>query len=261
MKNFRLQKFPLTRIATFDISAIARQKHHVVGMIELDVTLAREKIKELRRQGRKISLTAWLIKVAAMTLKDHENVASFLKGKRHIIIFDSIDVSVALEKEVDGQRVPIPLVIKQANEKSPEAITTEIIEARQVQLSGEEIVMNRSASPLEKFYYCLPGFIRRLIWKIMLKYPKFLFEKMGNVAFTSVMVAGKMNGWFIPLSVHPICFGVSSIASKAVVENNEIMIRQILNMTVLMDHDVVDGMTMAKFISDFTGRIKEGIFL
>ena len=38
-------------------------------------------------------------------------------------------------------------------------------------------------------------------------------------------------------------------------------IRQILNMTVLLDHDVIDGGVMARFISDLSANIERGIEL
>jgi pyruvate/2-oxoglutarate dehydrogenase complex dihydrolipoamide acyltransferase (E2) component len=82
---------------------------------------------------------------------------------------------------------------------------------------------------------------------------------MGNVAFTSIGMIGKVNGWFIPISVHPICFGISSIAKKPIVIGDKIEIREILNMTILIDHDVIDGSPMARFISDLSSNIEKGL--
>jgi pyruvate/2-oxoglutarate dehydrogenase complex dihydrolipoamide acyltransferase (E2) component len=74
-------------------------------------------------------------------------------------------------------------------------------------------------------------------------------------------MVGKVNGWFIPISIHPVTFGLSSITSKAVVINNKIEIREILNMTILIDHDVIDGAPMARFIRELSKNIESGIFL
>lgn len=82
---------------------------------------------------------------------------------------------------------------------------------------------------------------------------------MGNVAFTSIGMMGKINGWFIPISVHPICFGIGSIIKKPVVIDNRIEIREILHMSILLDHDVIDGAPMARFISDLSKNIEEGL--
>lgn len=81
---------------------------------------------------------------------------------------------------------------------------------------------------------------------------------MGNVAVTSIGMIGKINGWFIHKSVHPISFGIGSILKKPVVIDNEIKIREILNMTILVDHDVIDGAPMVQFLDDLTNYLETG---
>ena len=98
----------------------------------------------------------------------------------------------------------------------------------------------------------------RLFWKVLLVNPKSAFRTMGNVGITSVGMMGKINGWFIHKSVHPISFGVGSVLKKPVVIDNEVKIREILNMTILVDHDVIDGAPMVRFLNDLTNCIETG---
>ena len=114
---------------------------------------------------------------------------------------------------------------------------------------------------MERFYYLLPGFARRFIWRYLLRHPHLVFNKMGNVAITSIGMAGSINGWFIPISVHPICFGAGSVIKKPVVIKDRIEIREMLNMTILIDHDVVDGAPMVRFIRDLSNNLENGLFL
>jgi pyruvate/2-oxoglutarate dehydrogenase complex dihydrolipoamide acyltransferase (E2) component len=81
---------------------------------------------------------------------------------------------------------------------------------------------------------------------------------MGNVMITSVGMIGRINGWFIHTSVHPLSFGIGSILKKPVVIDNEIKIREILNMTILVDHDVIDGAQMVRFLKELTRQIESG---
>jgi len=259
MKNHKIHKFPKSRIATIDICEIGKQKHHVCGMIELDVTKAREDIK-LYNKGKqdKISFTAWLISEIAKTIKKHETSAAYLLGKTNVIIFDDVNISIAVEKELNGQKVPIPLVIEKANERSIESIALQISDAKNKKLTEKEIVLQKKASRIEKMYYLFPGFIRRLVWKYLLRHPKLAYKKMGNVAFTSLGTIGRVDGWFVPISVHPICFGMSSILKKPMVIKDQIEIREVLKMSILIDHDVIDGAEMARFISHLSKNIEEG---
>ncbi len=256
--NYKIETFPKTRVATLDICSIGIQKHNVAALIEIDVSVSREKLKQQRHNTHPISFTAWLIKVISLTIKSHEAAAGYLLGKRKVLVFDDINVSLAIEKEVNGKKVPIPLIIEKANEISVESITEQIRDAKEKELTNKDIVLHTRANKLEGLYYSLPGFARRFFWKYLLRHPQLAFKKMGNVAITSVGMVGNVSGWFIPISVHPICFGISNIAKKPIVIDDKIEIREILNMTVLLDHDVIDGAPMARFLSDLSSNIEKG---
>lgn len=260
MTNYEIHRFPNSRIASIDVCEIGNQKHHVTGLVEIDVTLSRKKIRAYNKtHSNKISFNAWLINVIGSTIKKYETSASYLIGKNKLIIFDDINVSIVVEKDINGQKVPIPLMIEKANEASIESITMQITEAKNKELTEKEIVLQKKTKKYERIYYLLPRFLRRYVWKFILKHPKIAYKKMGNVAFTSIGMMGKVNGWFIPISVHPICFGIGSIIRKPSVIDDRIEIREILNMSVLIDHDVIDGAPMARLISDLSKNIENGL--
>ena len=151
------------------------------------------------------------------------------------------------------------MFLKCTNNKSATEITQEIENARNQQLSEGDIVLNKQSTAFERIYYQMPGFLRRTVW-IMLRNPKFVYNKMGNAVITSVGMIGRINGWFIHKSIHPVSFGVGSILKKPVVINDEIKIREILNMTILIDHDVIDGAPMVRLLNDLTNSIETGEF-
>jgi pyruvate/2-oxoglutarate dehydrogenase complex dihydrolipoamide acyltransferase (E2) component len=256
--GYRIHRFPKTRIATNDVCSVGLEKHHIPALLEIDVTEARKKIKSYKREKGRISFTAWLIKTIAKTISDHDRIASYYSGRRKQVVFKDINVSLLVEKEISGQRVPIPLLIEKAQERSIESITVQINDALNQEVGEKDIVLTKNTTSTERLYFLLPGFIRRNIWRIMLRYPHFAFSRMGNVAVTSVGMIGRANGWFIPISVHPVCFGIGNTSKKPAVVENNIEIREILNLTVLLDHDVVDGGLMARFISALTSNIEKG---
>lgn len=256
----RLTSVPKSRIATFDVFSVGLLKHHVAAMLEFDVTEIRKELKERRRSGEKVSFNGWFVKAVSTTLMKHPQAAGFLKGKSKILIFKDINVSFLVEKVGDSGKVPIPLVIEKTNEKSAVQITAEIESANKRVLNENEIVLEKKQTFAESLYYYLPGFMRRAVWKLILRCPKFAFKKMGNVAVTSVGMMGKINGWFIHKSVHPVSFGVGSVIKKPVVINNEICIREILNVTVLFDHDVIDGAPMVRCLNDLTKLMGSATF-
>lgn len=256
---YRIEQFPKTRVATLDIGRISKSKHYVPALIELDVTNLRETIKiAKKKQKLSVSFTAVLVSLIAQTLKKHAEVASFLKSKRQRIIFEDINISVLVEKKQNNQQIPIPLLLEKTQDKTVFNLTQLLTKAKNSFLSEDEIVLHKNTNWLEQLYPYIPQWIRLLLWKIVLKSPKTAFKKMGNVSYTSIGMLGNINGWFIPTSIHPICFGVSDLQKKPMVVDGEIKIRELLKMTVLMDHDVVDGGAMVRFISDLTKVIEKG---
>ena len=262
MKDYQIQRFHSTRLASADVFETGRKRHHITGLVELDVTESRRKIKALNKgQKVRISFNAWLVAVIATTVKRHETVAAYLSGKNKRMIFNDINVSFLVEKDMGESRVPIPLLILKANAESLQAITEKIKMAKESKLRADEVVLMQKASLAEKLYFHLPGFVRRRFWVWLLKHPRLAFKKMGNVAITSVGMMGKLQGWFIPISIHPLCFGIGSVIKKPVVVDDQIVIREMLQMSVLIDHDVVDGADMARFLTALTMNIEHGLLL
>ena len=258
-KNYIFKSIPASRIATFDIFSVGLLKHHVSALLEFDVTESRRRLQELRRKGHKISFNAWIIKAISMTLQNHPEASAYVYNKKKLIIFNDINISILVEKKINRQRVPIPVVIEKTNHKTVGKITEEIENARQFELSENDKVIHKTTSISERMYYHLPGFLRRAVWKIMLGNPAFAYRKMGNAVITSIGMIGKVNGWFIHKSVHPVSFGIGSVLKKPVVKDNEIKIREILNMTILVDHDVIDGAPMVRFLNELTKYLESGV--
>ena len=250
------RKIPRSRIATFDVFAAGMGRHHVFAMLEFDVTESRRRLQDLRRGGTNISFNGWLLKSIADVLHQHREDVAYRQGKKRLVLFDDINISFIVEKKIDNNRVPMPLVITGANGKSPEQITFEIEKAKISSISEDDIVLNKKSPPAEQIYYHLPGFLRRGVWRFLLRHPRLAYNTMGNVAVTSLGMTGKINGWFIHRSVHPVSFGIGSVLRKPVVKGNEIMVRDILNMTILIDHDVIDGAQMLRLLNDLTRIIE-----
>ncbi|HNQ13363.1 MAG TPA: 2-oxo acid dehydrogenase subunit E2 [Aquaticitalea sp.] len=141
---YKIQKFPNSRIASIDICEIGNRKHHVTGLIEFDVTESRNKIKECNKaNSNKISFTAWLISVISHTIKKHETSSSYLIGKNKLIIFNDINVSIVVEKNLNGIKVPVPLIIEKANEASIDSIAMQIAEAKNKEFTDKDIVLQK----------------------------------------------------------------------------------------------------------------------
>jgi pyruvate/2-oxoglutarate dehydrogenase complex dihydrolipoamide acyltransferase (E2) component len=58
--------------------------------------------------------------------------------------------------------------------------------------------------------------------------------------------------------MHNLCFALGSVIKKPWVCEGRIEIREIMHMTVIFDHDVVDGAPAMRFMVDLIQTIEEG---
>ena len=67
------------------------------------------------------------------------------------------------------------------------------------------------------------------------------------------------SAWGIPMANFTLTVTLGSIARKPGVVGDEILIREYLNMTVSIDHDIVDGAPAARFVQELR-EVIEGAF-
>ena len=260
--HYEISDFPKARIPTLDFLALGDNKHYVKGLIEFDVTEGRIKIREHEKNtGEKISFTAWFCKCIGQAASEFKEVHSMMMGKNKIIKFDDVDISITVEKTVKGNKSPMPLVIRKTNNKTIKQINDEVRAAQSEEVNGATVLGSHSMKKDIKTYTSLPRFIRKFMLKRRFKDPVRIKQMMGTVIVTSVGMFGKLRGWPIPTTAHPLAFGVGSITKKPAVIDDNIEIREYLAITVLFNHDVVDGAPATRFISRLGELMETGFGL
>ena len=116
----RYKKIPLgfNRLAVIASATVSKEKNTIHCITEADITEPRRLINEyFARTGKKLSLTAYIVKCLGDTIAFHPNLNSFIKG-RQLVILDEVTVSVLVERELQGEKVPEPMAIIGAQRKS-----------------------------------------------------------------------------------------------------------------------------------------------
>jgi pyruvate/2-oxoglutarate dehydrogenase complex dihydrolipoamide acyltransferase (E2) component len=72
------------------------------------------------------------------------------------------------------------------------------------------------------------------------------------------MFGGGHSGWGLSPTPHPVGLVVGSIAWKPAVVEGRIEPREILNLTVTFDHDIVDGGPATRFVRRLVELIESG---
>src|SRR6266480_1582662 len=105
----------------------AQRKSMIRGLIEVDVTRAREFLREHKANtGESLSFTAFIITCLAQAVDENKSLHACHKGRKHLVIFEEVDVSTMIEREMAGQKQPIVYIIRAANKKPFREIHHEI---------------------------------------------------------------------------------------------------------------------------------------
>ena len=239
--DYQVIPFPKIRRLMEDGGRLARQKHLVHGLFEVDVTEARRLIHEHRSQtGEGLSFTAFVMTCMGRAIDKDKSMQAYRTWREKLVIFDDVDVNTMFEVEVAGQKIIRPHIIHAVNKKTLREIHNEI----------RAFQANHTESREGKFigwFVLLPGFLRRFFLRILFKNPHWLKEMNGTVSLTSVGMFGQGGGWGIPVSNHTLQITLGGIAQRPVLVNGQVETRQVLCLTISFDHDIVDGAPVARF--------------
>ena len=237
------------------------RRHSLNALLEVDVTEARKRIKNIKEGGRDVSFTAWIIKCLAEALKGNKELNAYRLGRNKIIVFNDVDVAIPVEKRIDNENIPMAYIIRKANEKSIEDITKEIRDVQRKEAKSNQVLIE-DLSLLERFVLKSPVFIKKFVLILARKRGLLKKKHLGTVGVTSVGMFSKFSGWLIPLGgVNALLVAVNGIVKKPGVIGSKIDIREFLHLVVSFDHDLADGAIISRFLSKFTELLEKGFGL
>lgn len=110
---------------------------------------------------------------------------------------------------------------------------------------------------MDWFLY-LPAFIRRMFYWFVMRVPNRFREVSSSVMVTAVGMFGKGGGWAITMPNFTLTVAVGGISRKPGVIGEQIAIRDYLNLTISVDHDIVDGGPIVRFVNYFQELVESG---
>jgi hypothetical protein len=255
---YHVVDIPAPRRPTPRLLDVYWSKHTIFGLLEVDVTVPRRIIDDHKtRTGEALSFTGFLVFCLARAVDEDKSVQAYPKGRRQLVIYEDVDVAIAVEREMAGTRAPVGHVIRRANGKSYLDIHREI---RAVQSGAPP--RSTGLPPLLQFGLSLPGplggFFASLLSAVVRYRPAISVAAGGTVAVTAVGMFGRRGGWGLVPFPHPLGLVVCGISEKPAVVDGRIEAREFLSLTVALDHDVVDGAPAARFMRRLAELIESG---
>lgn len=257
-KNAKYQVLPLpgSRQVVADAGRLGRRRNLVHGFVEFDVTAPRDHIRQHKVvTGETLSFTAFLVSCLAQSIETHSLLNSYRNWRGQLIAFEEVDVVTLIEPKAGAYA--FPHIIRAANHKSFRQIHDEI---RAIQSKPHQ--SQQHTGFIARWGQRVPGFIRALFYRALLRNPHWLKQTAGTVVITSVGMFLEGGGWglgFAPF--HTLTLTVGSIAEKPAVVRGQIAPREFLYLTLTLDHEIVDGAPAARFAQCFKNLVESGELL
>lgn len=235
------------------------ERHCMYGLLEVDVTLARKFIEAYSaRTGEQLSFTGFLISCLAQAVDADKSVQAYRKGRHKLVLFDDVDVGFMIELKRGEKHILRGHVIRAANRKTFWQIHQEIrsVQSSQEPPDEEKVAWFRSV-------LLLPWPLSRLFmaaFKMALsRDPTIATSMAGTVGISSVGMFGKSHaGWGISTGSHGLDLVVGGIVPRLAEVDGRIQTRQMLSLTVIFDHDVIDGAPATRFVRRLVELIECG---
>jgi pyruvate/2-oxoglutarate dehydrogenase complex dihydrolipoamide acyltransferase (E2) component len=210
------------------------------GLLDLDVTEAR---RRCRAASPPISFTAFVVACAARAAAAHPDVHAYRDWRGRLVTHRHVDVGTLLEIAGPDGELPIAHLIRDADIRAVGDISEELRAVKAVPTTSRS---GRLLSTLGPVAFRVPGAMRAFYW--LLARSVRMRRLAGTVTVTSVgMFAG--GGGFGMSFPTPITLGlvVGGISPRPRVVRGAIEIRDVLDLTVAIDHNIVDGAPAARF--------------
>ncbi len=244
--------FPRERGLVVDSGRLGTSRHISHALLELDVTRARQYLREHKaKTGQSLSFSAYIVMCLARAIAQHRQVQAYRSWRNQMIVFQDVDVVIMIEPAENV--AAIPHIIRSAHSKSLRQIHDEI---RQVQAHVDKSEWHAG---MTAWGLRVPSLLRMaFFWALKLN-PRWFKKVCGTVVVTAVGMFGGGGGWgisFLPL--HTLGVTIGGIVEKPGAVQGQIQVREYLDLTLSIDHDVVDGAPAARFVHAFRDLVESG---
>jgi pyruvate/2-oxoglutarate dehydrogenase complex dihydrolipoamide acyltransferase (E2) component len=218
----------------------------VLGSLEVEAEACVDFIAKKRAEGTKITITQIFTAVVARTLANEAAIMNcFVRRGR---IYPRKDISIFLAVDVGGKDMS-GVRIKSAHTKTVTEIHDEMAAKVRKHEGADKNKMVRKKDSMAK----LPFPLRRALFRAMrwgvyegglnLRFTGLHEDMFGSAMITNLGTFGLDIGYpaLMPASNIPVVIAMGTIEKRAVVRDDEIVIRHMLPLSATFDHRIVDG--------------------
>ncbi|MFH8250212.1 2-oxo acid dehydrogenase subunit E2 [Microbacterium sp. B2969] len=227
----------------------------MTALLELDVT---EALRLLRAPDKKpLSMTAYLVACLGRAVAHNPEVHGYRNWRGRIVVHSFVDTTVLVEVPTVDRPIAFPRVLRDTQSRSVADLTAEIEAAKREPFAGAP---GQLLHRWGRLVAAIPG-ASRLMYATMSRSVR-IRQRIGTVGVTNVGMFGGGGGFGMsPPTVMSLEMVVGGISRRPRVVDDRIEAREIIDVTLAIDHVVVDGAPAARFIADLRDLVESAAVL
>jgi pyruvate/2-oxoglutarate dehydrogenase complex dihydrolipoamide acyltransferase (E2) component len=248
-RGLQILPFPSSRRA---VTAAVRAGRRIIpmhGLLEVDVTEAR---RQLANHGPPLSMTAFVIAAVARTGAAHPEVHAYRNWRGRLVRHSHVDVQTIVEVQTAQGPFGLVHVVRDADIRDVADISAEL---RGVKANMASAGTGRALKRLAPLAGHIPGLFP-LMYAVMRRSVR-AHELTGTVQVTAIGMFAAGGGFAIaPPTLASLTIVVGGLSRRPRVVDEETAVRDVLDLTVTIDHNVVDGGPATRFGADLRRRME-----
>lgn len=224
------------------------------GLVDVDLTEAN---RILASHDPPATLTAFIVASVARAAAAHPDVHAYRDWRGQLVTHRHVDVTTIAEISTPQGPFGLPHVLRDADIRSVPDLTAELHRVKR------DPSTSRSGTWLERVAPAatrIPGAIRAM-YAVMARSVA-ARQRIGTVAVTSVgMFAGGGGFGLSPMTLMTLEVVVGGMTQRPRVVDGRIEVRDVLDLTIAIDHNVVDGAPATRFVAQLREVIESAAVL
>jgi len=218
------------------------------GLVQCDATDSRAFV-----EAADLSFTAFIVAAVGRAAAAHPEVHAYRNWRGRLALHDYVDVATLVEVARPGQSsFPMAHLIRDADIRSPAELSAEL---RSIQGDVTRSRSGRLFSTAAPVVGRIPGAMA--LFYLLAARSMRMRRMTGTVSVTSIGMFGGGGGFGIAHpTVQTLTVLVGGMSLRPWLHKGEIVPRTILDLTVSIDHNVVDGAPAARFVADLRRMIE-----
>jgi pyruvate/2-oxoglutarate dehydrogenase complex dihydrolipoamide acyltransferase (E2) component len=226
----------------------------MIGLFQADITTARRALTET---DPPLSLTAYVVACVGRAAANHPQVHAYRDWRGRLVEHRHVDIQVLIEVSTGQGPFGLVHVIRDADVRSVAEISAEIRAVRAHPAStGSARLLDTLAPALGR----IPG-LYPAMYAVMSRSHR-VHNAIGTVQVTALgMFAGGGGFAIAPPTLASLAVVVGGISTSPVEVDGHIETLDLLDLTVTIDHNVVDGAPATRFAADLRQIMQRAVVL